>query len=1632
MGKSCSILAHVRNSKGEVVESKLYKDLLHYTSNNRELTKEYYAVGTNEDFLDKVRDSKEFKTDENGEITLKSLRVLAEMDLNTDNLIQILNKDFGEGMYNYEKAVEKVQAFNDRGEWEDKVLATMTPAGDKYYVSIVSIKKTIEENGKKKEVEKGNNERKKLYDVVRNKELEKKIINLLEGHNVSVKFIQDKEKGGRYSTENVSSLENGLYGLIQVNENGYTTDVLAEEAGHFAVGALGEHILVQRLEKILGKVEVQKEALGEEYKSSNLGSNPAREVAGRLVGKALQRKLDNKAVYNIIANRIANLAKRVFYNFTGNEVRWAAAKAEQIANKIAYQFADGNSNFSVQNALSIKETMFDRSLSINQETYREVMDELGRMVKELEAISEGQLAHQMQASQALAMISGINNRTGISALQMDSKVDLMADSLAFDGIVQALVQVIEYIGEGKEIDRRLNAVDLDNPSDFYKNMARNGRYLRQVRTYCRSAEIILNTIKAVTIKENIGGVLNIQGNSSVHDIKYQDENGNWHTIDLTGTIDTCLGILADIKSRLTAKESNYFARFCEDVYGNKYITSTVGKLWTEVWNGEINTKEQIQEIGKLVVGIGVEDIDVFHRYLGSMSNNPDIIGQIVDKAVKANNKNADDMTRKVQERLIILKKRAKDLGLDVEDLVERDDNGIPTGYIIAPPVMPTQHGNEEDDFIYDAYTAELGYAPAINFGKWEDERNKMKEEAWEEFKAKNPNWESLSGFARGFMWDEFFRDKIYNWNKANSLKVEILDSQGNVKYVKWVPNAIYESDSWNKLQAKYKSKNNDSLLKWVSDYLQIKKDMDSLLPLGTTSTYRLPQFRGTFMSSVRNSRPLEKGAFKNVKAWAKTAWRRIILESFVESSEEYDYGDLHTMNTQDNMLGTRLDYEQERAARIPVFGINKLRDMTDLSTDLFHSMLAYASMANSYACLDTIVDSLEVGRQAMHDRKLKGKITKLEENATKIGNFFKKSSGEYESLKDGSKNRAYGRYIKFLDKQVYGISASYYGFTIGKGKRFLLNKLINNISALGGTLFLKGNILGGAVNTLTGFNNVFKEATVADYFDLKDWGAANKYYFKHFPSMWGKLGKLRKDNKLSLFLDFMNFQGDNRNDFKNWRTSRNRLNNTYRILGYLPYSSGDHYMQSMSYLATAHKIKMYDTNGKVKSNMWDAYVVKDNTDEYGENATGHIIEFMALNPISSKDITVEAIEKEGVLLKEATKSTADFEQWLLWQDFNFFDEVYKRDHIQEYNNYRDMYNNLTIEQLMQYKSEYYNTLYSILEKTEKYVNANSPLVSVPTYTTKELEILKANNIDFNNPDAYKNILQITKNEIFKVIWNKDAESAYMDQCREVNNRLHGIYNEQDKTAWHQQWYTNAFLAMKGWALGYIEMMYSSNHYSTILGKNVEGFVNTAAKLPISYLRSAYLGKDHIAFKDLLITMIDPWSKRSMEAMQKAGFSVEQNYNARRMVVSQMLIAALFIIKFLTAKGEDDDDEEYNITQGLIYYLSMRTLIEQEAFLYVDEIYHQTGSLMDFMPVGGAALYDLGLLAYQGIGAVVGDEDNSDFFHQRDATDERYEEGESKFSTHAIRIIPYAKSVWAIQHPYEAAENYQFGRMMRAR
>lgn len=538
-----------------------------------------------------------------------------------------------------------------------------------------------------------------------------------------------------------------------------------------------------------------------------------------------------------------------------------------------------------------------------------------------------------------------------------------------------------------------------------------------------------------------------------------------------------------------------------------------------------------------------------------MSNNPDIIGQIADKITKRANKAADDLTNQCQDDLKILEQGLKNIGLNnTRELFEISErtNKL-TGNIISP----------------------------VNFGDWESDYQELKDTELEAFKAAIPNLDAMTEFEKGVQWDMWFRPKAKQWHKLHSTFDSI---QG-----RYVPNDAYHNDKYDSLMAKY-----PGLQGWYNDYMALKTSLDERLPEGSTLSVRMPQFKGTFTSEVKN-----RSLYESKASALKHSLRTSFLENFCESSEDQDFGSLNTYNSEEEELfGNAIDYEKEKMHRLPLFGINKLKDMAELSTDLFHSTLAYASMANSYLAMSQIVDTLEVGSEVLNRRKVAGI--------------------ESEEVRKKNKSNAYNRYLKFLDKQVYGIGVKRHKFG-----PIVWEKIVGTLSGLAGKLFLGGNVVGGMVNTGTGFNEIFKEAASGEYYNLKDWANANKLYFSSFIDNWMDYGQETKSNRLSLFAKHFNALGDNRVDQKNWRTTNSRIYNMFSQSLFLPYKSGDHYMQLMSYLALAHGTKLWDENGN-KTDLYHSYEVVDNEDEVG-NKGGRLLDKKVLClrvPLEKKLITL--------------------------------------------------------------------------------------------------------------------------------------------------------------------------------------------------------------------------------------------------------------------------------------------------------------------------------------------------------------------------------------------------------------------------
>lgn len=1464
MADTCSIYAHCINPKGEVVESRLFKDLLHYTSNNRELAKEYYGIGIDSRFLEKVQESAKF--DENGEITFQSLRKLAKIDINKDKILNILNKDIGSGTYDYEEAISKLQSFNRNSQFHDEFMATIISIKDgKYKLSIV---------------ERSLSNELLLDKEISNRTIQDRIKYYLNKAGVSIKFIEDDEKiNGRYSTKNAKKTADGLYQLIQVAKGEKVTEVLAEEAGHFAIGALGDSPLVSRLLKLLTP-EVQKQVLSKLNKSDEerfTGDSPSREVAGALVGQMIMENTP-RTPWESLASRIVNLAKRIFNTFSGNEIRNIALDAEKIARNIAEGFMSPNFTGSVDEALKTKETLYNAPTSFNVKVFKQVVDRLKLQASEMKSISN-------------SLFDKFNNIVGQVESGRNLNVpSIFADGIALEGITEAIVLMSDLMIS--EIPDTLESVDFRNVTDFNSNIPANAKALRVVRTFIRNATALIDIISTYT--SNIPESDRLF--EDVRNVTLTDSLGNrvsYNLLDITNKLNNLINGGNGLKNELKNKERQFFLKFLENAnYGNKYITRAARVIfnWKKKGSGnliEFKSSEKIP-ISDLLNDLE-DDITLFERFLASMSNNSDIIGQLADKTIKLANKWADDMSNLAHDQLRILQSKLKDIGLSNTDIfIERSniDNTI-TGNIISPYCW----GDYENDWL------------------------EFKKQSIIEFNQMYPNLDGKSDFEKALLWDNFFKPKAKVWHKSHSQ----WDNQQHM----YIPNTMYESKQYNKDIKPYPER-----VKWLNEYMQFKIDLDKRLPEGSIPFYRMPQFKGTFSNKIRNRRLFENAS----KATIHTVMTEI-RDTFCEDSEDTDFGSQQTYNTiEEDMFQNKLAFEKEKINRVPLYGINKLKDSSEISTDLFYSTFAYSGMVNSYAAISQVVDTLEVGKEVLNRRSVKG------------------INSEESSLRD--KSKAYNRYLKFLDKQVYGIGLP----KLKIGNKIIVSKISNYLTKLAGKIYLGGNVAGGIVNIGTGFISLTKEAIAGEHFDIKDWRKAHRYYYGSFMKNWWGAGKEFKEDKVSLMIRHFNMLSDNKAKQRGWHTRDSRIVNFFGNSLFLPYKIGEHYMSSIAYLALANKIKLYDTNGN-KITLFNAYKVVDIED----------------NNSSSNSNYGKTLKLEGTFFKN-------------------------KDDIKEY-----------------------NIIQSIVNKIDNSLNNSSLLGSVIHLSQEELDYINAQGYNLADMIDVKTRLIERSN---KLIWTIDDESAFMDKAREINNRMHGIYNNQDKPAIQQLIYGDMLLAMKGYALGALEREFGPGKYSVALDGETEGSKRTLAKI------IAYSFTDKKGYKLTIRALLLPLSKKTKQAMLNAGFSANQYYNIRRNMADGIFIATLVLLKMLTAKGGEDDDnkEEVDTITGIIYYFASRLAREQEAYTTIRGMSEEIPNIANLSVVGISVLYDISDLVYLFGGSLVTDEDNSEFYYQ--SSGEGYEKGDPKWESKFWRMFPYLRSNYVLEHPYKAAESYDYGRKVR--
>lgn len=1602
---SCSLTCNVKDSKGNVKVSALWKALDKFFKEDRRNALVHYFLTKDNNFLFENSDILEFDTD--GEVTIASLKKALERDgeysnLSNGRILRHLNDEIA-GKYSYSEALDNVLKFNSSHQFKEGFMATLKPVErGKYSVEVVERNPSTEYD---------------LASHVQNKILTDALRLILKDKGLSVEFLDNSSYAVQFSTQNVHLDADGLMAVANVLNGINTAPEVAEAAGHFIVASMQDSPLVQRLMDQLTP-EVQ-EAIFRNQNSDLyrddfiVAEASAKEAAGILIGKQLihpfrqSQKSKAAAVGSAVPkaikwllSKIGEFAKRVLGIYKPDDVKKMVQEAKDMASTAAEGFISNPEEADVTKALNSPETYTGGNIAKNlsdevKRNVRAFQDTLGSLkdmvVRLRESVGRAESPTNKDILKKLKLLT-----EGVTA---NYSPQMSMEAFAEGASIEGMVVVLEGITQILDNDVR-SLLDQIQPSDrvlSYSSISTNARNMRTVNTAIKNiAELYLAiSNKLDTLKAN-------------DRVQFPDADGNQVVTTLREAVsrlgDVLVGreetysdttgqnqIVNGIQKLMELKRRQIFIDAISNFYGKDYIDVSAGMVWQQKGfrSKLVKSGDRRIEVRDMIDSME-EDITWFDRYFNSAADCGDFVTAVGNKVTKNANMQADRLASLFWDRI-------EELRLQMQDVFGTDNCNMFFEVIRNAEGGLTKTGN---------------LVSQVNYGEWENARHEfftqlktefneyladLKKKAYETNKGVPGYVFRLSDMQRGVLWHKFTEPRWKKWHEENSEPDKtVLGSK------RMLPNHVkYHNTQWDELfdtsnptLSSTEKKAKENRLKLYNALLELKDDMDKLLPQNATVRWRAPQMTGRFSHRFRNlSAQMQKSRAAFGHAVRKKAQDWIV----VRPDEAYLFGSNNEFNEIDNdPLTNPLFFEKEKIDRIPIFGVNKLKNMEDLSTDLFGTLMQYGSMAATYSAMERVVDVFELGRDVLKQRKVGNKV---------------------ESNRN-SESKAYSRYIKFLEKGVYGINVTPPSWD----RKGMWRKFANNLSSLGGRILLWGNVHGGIVNTGTGMLEIYKEALAGENFNTDELWKAHQMYFNGLLSgdddgIWrtvgnGLLDKQRPMDKNALWIRHWNILSENRAFLHNQKFDAkatslldNRLGEWFGNMMMLPYSSGEHYMQCIPYYAMGIHEQVYDHEGN-RMNLIDAYEIVDGKEV---SAIGDDTNILGKTPKKLK-------LKEGIF-----RSTEDIDK--------------------------------------------YDTVQGVLTKIEDFFNThpnarNNQTIAPTMFTDAEREYLEDE--DFRIPANVKGLaslkiaLQLKAGEL---TFNIDDESAFMDKCRNICNRLHGIYNSEDKVTFQQNFYGNLVMAMRGYALGMINRRYASSKYNVPQGKVVEGSYNTFFKVLASALWNINSADNWRATGEALLLTVPfgnlalfskNYGNRLKADMKKAGFSEHQYYNMRRTGADFLVLEALALLNFLSAPGRhfglnDDPDEDKskkndtsdNFWAGLLYYFTMRWFNEQGAFTYPTAMINEGTSLLDYVPVGFSgtgAIADLLWLAVQtGWDQLDGEPslDDSTLYYQTTKRG-KYETGDSKAKIKFLKLCPYIRSWYQMSHPYDAASSYEYGRRIRGK
>lgn len=833
----------------------------------------------------------------------------------------------------------------------------------------------------------------------------------------------------------------------------------------------------------------------------------------------------------------------------------------------------------------------------------------------------------------------------------------------------------------------------------------------------------------------------------------------------------------------------FVLKFLEGQLGSTFIHRTAHKIFNPRWkNGKFMLFEYVKETPMRLneMGIPIDEqgneihslegiikniqgplgrVSKFNKLM-SYGNSPDVVVQLMDLINKNQKQIRNRMAYNYRVKIVELRDKAIKLGLYDKEKGQ---------YKIAK-FYETYEGTDEK-------TGNL--ISELNWGEWERDKDFFLRQTRIEF-DQSVQADTNDKVLQKIRWKAYKELALKKWHKEHSTYDKKTNTHRPKKF-KDVKNGIYSkyyNPKYNELSQAEKS--------LLGEAMQLKREIDTAhLPVGATVAVRAPQFRGDFADRRLGRKQAGEAGIKytwdNIKTEMAT-----MANNFARTAVWDDYGsDVQYDDIEDSDL--RYESDNTKLERIALYGINKrykwgtddrgnkvrVTDMSELSTDLFGSMYAYASMATQYSSMNAVVDAMELTVDQMNERV-------VEEGRT-----------ESEVAKHRASTENKETMAHFLERQIYGKN-----YTRMRNKKVL--KAIRSINSTGSVLTLGFNYLGGAVNKRTGKNEMRIEAMSGEFFNNTDLAKAKRHWFIEYRSFLKnpttRQSMSGHNSKPAAICTYFDVHNDMFEDSKNWNTRKRRyLDISLGEFAMYPYASGEAYMQAVTFMACLEHVKVWKkVDGKYqKMSLYEAYENKKISDN------GDCM--ITLGP----DIVYQDFGDDLVRQEKAMKDTPQLKQL------------------------QDMANTYQAE-VQKAKND--GQPDSVEATFREYIEKKNPslIQTLNDYNIK-LEI-KDNGIitpvDVKTIESQIN--SVLRNYIVDIFYEMNLRA----KMQEVSNRCHGVYNNEDAIEASDYLLGKLILTMKGWAVGQATKAFKPHTYSTIFDREDEGYVNTYVKNLLSLNRTA--------------------------------------------------------------------------------------------------------------------------------------------------------------------------------------------------